>query len=65
MEWPGWIYFQKTCAFMSIILGVIVICAFAIYRFSGGKCSRIIQAGLMLASESKLESNALYKIIAK
>ena len=65
MEWADWIYFQKTLAFLSIILGAIMTCAFLVYRFSGGKCARIIQAGLVLASKFNQAINALYRIICK
>lgn len=50
MEWAGWIYAQKTFAFIAIILSFVSVCAFVVFRFSGGKCARVIQAGLVMAT---------------
>ena len=61
MEWPGWIYAQKTFAFIAIVLSFVVACAFVVFRFSGGKCARVIQAGLVMASRCKLKANSLFR----
>ena len=64
MEWADWIYVQKTFAFMSIILGFVLVCAFPVYRFSGGKCARFIQAALVLASKLPLHLGRVTALLA-
>ena len=61
MEWAGWIYAQKTFAFIAIILSFVSVCAFVVFRFSGGKCARVIQAGLVMASKCKFKGNSQYR----
>ncbi|XP_065060981.1 uncharacterized protein LOC135688177 [Rhopilema esculentum] len=62
MEWADWLYVQKTVAFMSIILGVILLFAFFVYRCSDGKCARFIQAGLILMTTTSFLAFGLFVV---